>query len=88
MELGGGRIIGRRWFEYSSGFVSEESVCNAGHLGLIPGLGRSLEKEMVTHPSILAKEIPWTEERDGLQSMTFEGFFLFLFYFEIGRAHV
>ena len=69
MELGGWRIIGRRWLEYSSGLVSEESVCNAGDLGLIPGLGRSLEKEMVTHPSVLAKEIPWTEERGGLQSM-------------------
>ena len=28
----------------------------------------ALEKEMATHPSILALEIPWTEESDGLQS--------------------
>ena len=28
-----------------------------------------LEKEMVTHSSILAWEIPWTEETGGLQSM-------------------
>ena len=28
-----------------------------------------LEKEMTTHSSILAWEIPWTEEPDGLQSM-------------------
>ena len=28
-----------------------------------------LEKEMATHPSILAQEIPWTEEPGGLQSM-------------------
>ena len=27
-----------------------------------------LEKEMATHSSILAWEIPWTEEPDGLQS--------------------
>ena len=27
-----------------------------------------LEKEMATHPSILAWEIKWTEEPDGLQS--------------------
>ena len=27
-----------------------------------------LEKEMVTHSSILAWEIPWTEETGGLQS--------------------
>ena len=28
-----------------------------------------LEKEMATHSSILAWEIPWTENPDGLQSM-------------------
>ena len=28
-----------------------------------------LEKEMATHSSILAWEIPWREEPDGLQSM-------------------
>ena len=28
-----------------------------------------LEKEMATHYSILAWEIPWTEEPGGLQSM-------------------
>ena len=29
----------------------------------------SLEEEMATHSSILAKKIPWTEEPDGLQSV-------------------
>ena len=47
----------------------QETACNAGDAGLIPGSGRSLEKEMVTHTSILAWEIPWTEEFGGLQSM-------------------
>ena len=28
-----------------------------------------LVKEMATHSSILAREIPWTEESCGLQSM-------------------
>ena len=28
-----------------------------------------LEKEMATHPSILAWKIPWAEEPGGLQSM-------------------
>ena len=28
-----------------------------------------LEKEMANHSSVLAWEIPWTEEPDGLQSM-------------------
>ena len=35
---------------------------------MIPGSGRSLEKGMATHSSILAWEIPWTEEPRGLQS--------------------
>ena len=38
-------------------------------MGLIPGLGRPLEKEMATHSSSLAWETPWTEEPGGLQSM-------------------
>ena len=37
----------------------------------IQSLGQEdpLEKEMATHPSILAWEIPWTEEPHGLQTM-------------------
>ena len=37
----------------------------------LQSLGRedSLEKEMATHSSVLAWEIPWTEEIDTLQSM-------------------
>ena len=52
---------------------SKEPACNAGDLGLIPGFGRSLEKGMTTHSSILAWRIPWTEEPGesmGLQSQT------------------
>ena len=33
------------------------------------GQKNSLEEEMVTHPSILAWKISWTEEPGGLQSM-------------------
>ena len=47
-------------FPHSS--VSKKSACNAGDLGSIPGLGRSLEKEMAIHFSILAWKIPWIEE--------------------------
>ena len=32
----------------------------------IPGSGRSLEKEMATHFSVLAWKTPWTEEPGGL----------------------
>ena len=38
-------------------------------MGLILGQEDSLEKEMATHSSIRAWEIPWTEEPGGLQSM-------------------
>ena len=34
-----------------------------------PGQEDPLSKEMATHSSILAWEIPWTEEPGGLQSM-------------------
>ena len=52
---------------FPGGSESKESACNAGDLGSIPGLGRSLEKEMATHSSILAWKIPRTEEPGGLQ---------------------
>ena len=43
---------------------------NAGDVGSIPGLGRlPLEREMATHSSILAWEIPWTEDPGRLQCM-------------------
>jgi len=47
--------------------MGKESVCNAGDVGWIPGSGRSLEKEMATHSSILAWEISWTDELSRLQ---------------------
>ena len=54
---------------FPGGSDDKESVCSAGDLGSIPGLGRSLEKDMDTHSSILSWRIPWTEEPEGLQSM-------------------
>ena len=41
---------------FPGGSEVKVSACNAGDLGSIPGLGRSLEKEMTTHSSILARE--------------------------------
>ena len=38
-------------------------------MGLTPGSGRPLKKEMATYSNILVWEIPWTEEPGGLQSM-------------------
>ena len=42
-------------------WLSKNPHANAGNAGSIPGLERSLEKEMATHSSILAWKIPWTE---------------------------
>ena len=39
---------------FPDGSDGKESACNAGDLGSIPELGRSLEKEMATHSSTLA----------------------------------
>ena len=41
------------------------NVGASGDVGLIPGSGRSLEEEMATHSSILARIIPVTEEPVG-----------------------
>ena len=59
-----------------------ESACNAGDLGSVPGSGRSpgegngnslqyscLENPMATHSNILAWRIPWIEEPGRLESM-------------------
>ena len=51
-----------RFGDFPGGSDGKASVYNVGDLGLIPGLGSSLEKEMATHSSTLAYKIPWTEE--------------------------
>jgi len=43
---------------FSGGSAVQNPPANAGEVGWIPGSGRSLEKEMATHSSILAWEIP------------------------------
>ena len=50
------------------GSDSKAPACNAGDQGSIPGSGRSLEKGMATHSSILAWRIPWMEEPGRLPS--------------------
>ena len=54
-------------FDFPGGSDSKASAYNARDLGSVPGSGRSLEKEMATHSSILAWRIPWTEEPGRLQ---------------------
>ena len=50
---------------------SAVNLSQCRRLGFNPSLAGKgpLEKEMATHSSILAWEIPWTEEPDGLQSI-------------------
>ena len=58
------------------GSVSKESTCNAGDIGdvgSVPGWGRSPGGGMATHFSILAWEIPRTEEPCGLPSTHHKG---------------
>ena len=47
----------------------KESACNAKTQVRSLGWKDPLEKEMATHSSVLAWEIPWTEEHGELQSM-------------------
>ena len=52
------------------GSDGKESACNAGDLGLMTGLGRSLGGGHGNSiPLFLPGESPWTEEPGGLQSM-------------------
>ena len=58
------QLYGLPWW-----LIGNEYACSEGDQGSIPGSGTSPEKKMATHSSILAWEIPWTEEPGGLQSM-------------------
>ena len=63
-------IIPRRTLKgLPGGSVVKNPSTKAGDVGSIPGQEDTLEKEMATHSSILAWEIPWTEESGWLQSM-------------------
>ena len=53
---------------FPSWLSGKESDCSAEDPGLILDQEDPLEKEMATHISVLAWEIPWTEEPGGLQS--------------------
>ena len=61
-KVGGGPVPGNTH--------PKASACNAGDPGSISGSGRSLEKEMATHSSILACRIPRMEEPGRLQFMS------------------
>ena len=54
---------------FSGCSVVRNMPANAGDMGSILGREDPLEKEMITHSSILAWKPPWTEEPGGLQSI-------------------
>ena len=54
---------------FPGGSVVKNLPANAGNTVRSLGQKDHLEKEMATHSSILAWEIPWTEKPGGLQSV-------------------
>ena len=54
---------------FPGGSAGKESTCNAGDLGLIPGLGRHPGEGTATHSSILAWRTPWTAQSMGSQGV-------------------
>ena len=54
---------------FPAGSEGEESPCNVGDPGSIPGSGRFSGERNGSSLSILAWRIPWTEESGKLQSM-------------------
>ena len=55
--------------EFSGVLVVKNLPANKGDADLIPGLGRSPGEGNGNHSSVLAWEIPWTEELGRLQSI-------------------
>ena len=54
---------------FPGGSLVKNPPANAGVAGSISGLEDPLDEEVAAHSSILAWEIPWTEEPGVLQSM-------------------
>ena len=69
LKLGGSFGLGLFIFYFPSGLDSKVSACSEGDQGSIPALGRSPGEGNGNHFSILAWEIPWTEEPERLQFM-------------------
>ena len=61
--------------DFSHGTVVKNLPANAGDtrdVGSIPGQEDPLEKGVTAHSSVLAWDIPWTEEPGRLQSMALQ----------------
>jgi len=68
LNLGSWHLVGPMTC-FLDGSDGKESACNVRDPDSIHGWGRSPGGNMVTHSSILAWRIPWTEELGGLQSI-------------------
>ena len=72
-DLNGKGIQKKRGYMYTYGLPGwcngKKSACQCKRLVRSLGQKDPLEEEMVTHSSILAWKIPWTEESAGLQFM-------------------
>ena len=55
---------------YSFSYLEPVCCSMSSSTDSMPGLARSSEEEMATHPSILAWRIPWTEDPGRLQSIS------------------
>ena len=62
-------MLSRFVMGFPGGSEGKAYACNGGHLGSIPWLGRSPEKEMATHSRTLAWKIPWRKKPGKLQTM-------------------
>ena len=54
---------------FPGGSDSKQSACNTGDLGSVLGWEDTLEEGVAIHSSIVAREVSWTEEPGGLQSI-------------------
>ena len=60
-----GQAIHSSFLDFLGGSDGKESVCNAGDLGSIPGLGRTPRGGHGNLLQYFAWKIPWTEEPGG-----------------------
>ena len=67
MSLASDERESRSYRGFLGDFVVKNPPATAGDEGSVSGWGKDpLEKEMTTHSSMLAWEIPWTGESGGL----------------------
>ena len=62
-------ILSKSVWGFLVGSVIKNLPANTGDMVSIPGSGRFPGEEMDTHSSILAWEIPWTEETSRLHGV-------------------